>query len=198
MQTLKSRQKRKAAHNSGLAKDGLTCFVETFVLKRTLVLRMNFSATNPATTPIRKPLCVTMNTKYLLVFLIIVTFGCQLTAERNSDNCYEVTYSNKNINTDIITLTLDNIVSFDTTANLLNIKLIKTANGTSIKGVKIFMIQNSDTIKGVSDGNGEFEVFRNDFYGEWDITITNPEFDCVLIKDFKIGGGKWITIGLKK
>lgn len=34
--------------NSGLAKSGLTCFVETFVLKQTFVLRMNFSAKNPA------------------------------------------------------------------------------------------------------------------------------------------------------
>jgi hypothetical protein len=36
------------AANSGLAKGGLTCFVETFVLKQTLVLRMNVSAKNPA------------------------------------------------------------------------------------------------------------------------------------------------------
>ena len=36
------------ADNSGLAKGGLTCFVETFVLKQTFVHRMNFSANNPA------------------------------------------------------------------------------------------------------------------------------------------------------
>lgn len=36
------------AHNSGLAKGGLTCFVETFVQGSTFVLRMNFSAKNPA------------------------------------------------------------------------------------------------------------------------------------------------------
>ena len=34
--------------NSGLAKGGLTCFDDTFVLKQTFVLRMNFSAKNPA------------------------------------------------------------------------------------------------------------------------------------------------------
>ena len=34
--------------NSGLAIGGLTSFVETFVLKQTFVLRMNFSAENPA------------------------------------------------------------------------------------------------------------------------------------------------------
>jgi hypothetical protein len=39
---------RRAAHDSGLAKGGLTCFVETFVLKQTFVIRMNFSAKNPA------------------------------------------------------------------------------------------------------------------------------------------------------
>ena len=39
---------RKTAYNSGLAKGGLTCFVETFVVKQTFVLRMNFSAKNPA------------------------------------------------------------------------------------------------------------------------------------------------------
>lgn len=38
----------KTTANSGLAKDGLTCFVSTFVLKQTFVLRMNFSAKNPA------------------------------------------------------------------------------------------------------------------------------------------------------
>jgi hypothetical protein len=38
----------KAAYNSGLAIGGLTCFVETFVLKQTFVLRLNFSAENPA------------------------------------------------------------------------------------------------------------------------------------------------------
>jgi len=39
---------RRPAGNSGLAKGGLTCFVETFVVKQTFVLRMNFSAKNPA------------------------------------------------------------------------------------------------------------------------------------------------------
>ena len=39
---------RKTPYNSGLAKGGLTCFVETFVLKQTFRLRMNFSAKNPA------------------------------------------------------------------------------------------------------------------------------------------------------
>jgi len=39
---------RTPAGNSGLAKGGLTCFVETLVLKQTFVLRMNLSAKNPA------------------------------------------------------------------------------------------------------------------------------------------------------
>ena len=34
--------------HSGLAKGGLTCFVETFVQNSTFVLRMNFCAKNPA------------------------------------------------------------------------------------------------------------------------------------------------------
>jgi len=34
--------------NTGLAKGGLTCFVETFVLKQTFDFRMNFGAKNPA------------------------------------------------------------------------------------------------------------------------------------------------------
>jgi hypothetical protein len=37
-----------AAANSGLAKGGLTCFVETFVQGSTFVLRMNIIAKNPA------------------------------------------------------------------------------------------------------------------------------------------------------
>ena len=40
--------KRKAAHNSGLAKGGGSCFVETFVQGSTFLLRMNFCAKNPA------------------------------------------------------------------------------------------------------------------------------------------------------
>jgi hypothetical protein len=39
---------RTPADNSGLAKGGLTCFVETFVPKQAFVLRMNFSTKNPA------------------------------------------------------------------------------------------------------------------------------------------------------
>ncbi|MEZ4900732.1 MAG: hypothetical protein R2822_02725 [Spirosomataceae bacterium] len=39
---------RTTTANSGLAKGGLTCFVETFAVKQTFVLRMNFSAKNPA------------------------------------------------------------------------------------------------------------------------------------------------------
>ncbi|MBE2188359.1 MAG: hypothetical protein IAE98_02735 [Candidatus Kapabacteria bacterium] len=35
-------------YNSGLAKGGLTCFVETSLLKQAFVLRMNFSAKIPA------------------------------------------------------------------------------------------------------------------------------------------------------
>ena len=34
--------------NSGLAKGGVSCFVETLVQGSTFVLRMNFSAKNPA------------------------------------------------------------------------------------------------------------------------------------------------------
>lgn len=39
---------RKAAYNSGLAKGGLTSFGETYVQGSAFVLRMNFSAVNPA------------------------------------------------------------------------------------------------------------------------------------------------------
>jgi hypothetical protein len=39
---------RKTPYNTGLAKGGLTCFLETFVQSLTFVLRMNFSANNPA------------------------------------------------------------------------------------------------------------------------------------------------------
>jgi hypothetical protein len=45
-QTFMDRKARTA--NMGLAKGGLTCFVETFVQGSTFVLRMNFSAKNPA------------------------------------------------------------------------------------------------------------------------------------------------------
>ena len=41
-------ERRTTTANSGLAKGGVSCFVETFVQARTLVLRMNFSAENPA------------------------------------------------------------------------------------------------------------------------------------------------------
>lgn len=34
--------------NNGLAKGGVSCFVETFVQGSTFVLRMNFCAKNPA------------------------------------------------------------------------------------------------------------------------------------------------------
>ena len=40
--------------NSSLAKGGLTCFVETFVLKQTFVFRMDFGAKNPALRQARK------------------------------------------------------------------------------------------------------------------------------------------------
>jgi hypothetical protein len=39
---------RKTTANSGLAKGGLTCFDETFVVKQTFVLRMTICAKNPA------------------------------------------------------------------------------------------------------------------------------------------------------
>jgi len=38
---------RKTGANSGLAKGGLSCFVETFVQGSTFLLRMNSSAKNP-------------------------------------------------------------------------------------------------------------------------------------------------------
>jgi len=48
LETVVLRGKSITAHNSGLAKGGLTCFDDTFVLKQTFVLRMNFSAKNSA------------------------------------------------------------------------------------------------------------------------------------------------------
>ena len=41
-------ENRTTTANSGLAKGGVSCFVETFVQGSTFVLRMNFSAKNPA------------------------------------------------------------------------------------------------------------------------------------------------------
>lgn len=46
--TYKTDIKESRTANMGLAKGGLTCFVETFVPGLTFVLRMNFSAKNPA------------------------------------------------------------------------------------------------------------------------------------------------------
>jgi len=40
--------KRRASANSGLAKGGVSCSVETFVQAQTFVLRINFCAKNPA------------------------------------------------------------------------------------------------------------------------------------------------------
>ncbi len=39
---------RRPATNIGLPQWGLTCFYETFVLNRSAVLRLSFSAKNPA------------------------------------------------------------------------------------------------------------------------------------------------------
>lgn len=41
-------ERRTTTANSGLAKGGVSSFVETFVQGSTFVLRMNFSAKNPA------------------------------------------------------------------------------------------------------------------------------------------------------
>ena len=41
-------ERRTTTANSGLAKGGVSCFVETFVQGSTFVLRMNFCAKNPA------------------------------------------------------------------------------------------------------------------------------------------------------
>jgi hypothetical protein len=41
-------ERRTTTANSGLAKGGVSCFVETFVQGSTFVLRMNFSTENPA------------------------------------------------------------------------------------------------------------------------------------------------------
>ena len=41
-------EKRTTTANSGLAKGGVSCIVETFVVNQTFVLRMNFCAKNPA------------------------------------------------------------------------------------------------------------------------------------------------------
>ena len=41
-------EQRTTTANSGLAKGGVSCIVETFVVNQTFVLRMNFCAKNPA------------------------------------------------------------------------------------------------------------------------------------------------------
>lgn len=51
---MKITDERKPAHNRGLAKGGLTFFVETFVQGSAVVLRMNSSAKNPALRQARK------------------------------------------------------------------------------------------------------------------------------------------------
>jgi len=46
--TVKKDKTEKTAGNNGLAKGGLTCLIEMFVLKQTFGLHMNLSAKNPA------------------------------------------------------------------------------------------------------------------------------------------------------
>ena len=41
-------EKRTTTANSGLAKGGVSCFVETFVVYQTFLLRMNICGKNPA------------------------------------------------------------------------------------------------------------------------------------------------------
>ena len=53
-------ERRTTTANSGLAKGGVSCFVETFVQGSTFVLRMNFSAKNP---PFAKPQNVSTHPK---------------------------------------------------------------------------------------------------------------------------------------
>jgi hypothetical protein len=52
LQTFQNRKSmlttRSTTANSGLAKGGVSCFVETFVQHSTFVLRMNIRAKNPA------------------------------------------------------------------------------------------------------------------------------------------------------
>ena len=63
--------------NSGLAKGGVSCFVETFVVNQTFVLRMNFCGKNPALrqATTRYMLCLDKHTaekptqKFILFFL---------------------------------------------------------------------------------------------------------------------------------
>jgi hypothetical protein len=57
---------RNAAGNSGLAKGGLTCFLETFVVIQTFVLRMNNSAKNPALRQVENRLLQPLATAYNL------------------------------------------------------------------------------------------------------------------------------------
>lgn len=54
---------RMPAHNSSLAKGGLTYFVETFVKGSTFVLRMNFCAKNPAFAK-RQNVCGQLNQRH--------------------------------------------------------------------------------------------------------------------------------------
>jgi len=48
IRTIETSTTRRTVHNIGLAKGGLTYFVETLVQGPTFVLGMNFSAENPA------------------------------------------------------------------------------------------------------------------------------------------------------
>ena len=52
--------------NSGLAKGGVSCIVETFVVNQTFVLRMNFCAKNPA---IAKPQTVIADSPHRFIFV---------------------------------------------------------------------------------------------------------------------------------
>jgi len=134
-----------------------------------------------------------MKTKYPIYILIILISGCGLVR----DNCYSVKFTGKNINTNKFTLTIDKTIVFDTTANLLNVKLV-SPNRTPIKDASISMTKDSSTIDGLSDNDGEFQVFQNGFSGNWDIKIQHSEINCISIEDFEIRGGQWITIGIKK
>ena len=70
-------ENRTTTANSGLAKGGVSCFVETFVVNQTFVLRMNFCAKNPALRQAanRYMLCLDKHTaekptqKFILFFL---------------------------------------------------------------------------------------------------------------------------------
>ena len=133
----------------------------------------------------------------LFVIGMIVFFSCNGIGYSKS-SCDEIYFHDDNKKNDTNKLIVEDRAVFDTTANMLRGIIVDSLSNEPVIGAKVYIWNGSKKYIDSTDANGNFQFFKDNFSGIWQMMVYHSKLQCLEIKNIDIGGRLSIRIKLHK